>query len=70
MTVNSVLRQWKQEDQTFNIILSYLVSSKPAWAMLNPVSGREKSYLRSHGQDRSIVTSLALNPQPLSRSDA
>lgn len=26
----------------FNIILSYLVSSKPAWAMLNPVSGREK----------------------------
>ena len=32
MLVNQALRGWRQEDQPFKVIFSFIVSSRPAWA--------------------------------------
>lgn len=50
MTVNSVLRRWRREDQNFNSTLRDLVSSKPAWATRDPISGG-KSQTRQINND-------------------
>lgn len=39
--VISALGRWRQEDQQLRVILSYIASTRPAWAALDPVLGRE-----------------------------
>lgn len=41
MSVIPAVEWWKQKDQEFKVILTYLASSKPAWDMHHPVSKRE-----------------------------
>lgn len=38
MPVTPVLRRWWQEEQESKVILSYIVSYGPAWAISDPVS--------------------------------